>query len=200
MNAPANPVLELFHQTGAYLRGHFRLTSGLHSHEYLQCALVLQYPRHAQQLGSLLAEALRSEVPGLAADTVVSPALGGVIIGYEVARALGARAIFTERDPSGQMILRRGFSLQPGESAVVIEDVVTTGGTTREVVECVASAGARVLAAGSIIDRSGGRAEVGAPRVSLATLNVVTYPPEHCPLCKQGIPVTKPGSRPAPAA
>ena len=200
MNAPANPVLELFHQTGAYLRGHFRLTSGLHSREYLQCALVLQHPRHAAQLGSLLAEALRSLVPDLAVETVASPALGGVIIGYEVARALGARAIFTERDASGQMILRRGFSLQPGESTVVIEDVVTTGGTTREVVECLASTGARVLAAGSIIDRSGGRAQVGAPRVSLATLNVVTYPPDQFPLCQQGIPVTKPGSRPAPAA
>ncbi|MGO9096447.1 MAG: orotate phosphoribosyltransferase [Bryobacteraceae bacterium] len=200
MNAPANPVLELFHQTGAYLRGHFRLTSGLHSREYLQCALVLQYPQHAAQLGALIAEALRSLVPELAVETVVSPALGGVVIGYEVARALGARAIFTERDPSGHMILRRGFSLQPGEATVVVEDVVTTGGTTREVVECLAANGARVLAAGSIIDRSGGRAEVGAPRVSLATLNVVTYPPDQCPLCQQGIPVTKPGSRPAPAA
>lgn len=200
MSPPTNPVLDLFHATGAYLRGHFRLTSGLHSSEYLQCALVLQHPRHAEHLGALLASALRSLVPGLEAKTVVSPALGGVVIGHEVARALGARAIFTERDPSGKMILRRGFSVEPEEPAVVIEDVVTTGGSTREVVECLLAAGARVLAAGSIIDRSGGHAEVGVPRVSLVTLNVVTYPPDHCPLCEQGVPVAKPGSRPAPVA
>jgi len=200
VNLLTNPVLDLFHETGAYLRGHFRLTSGLHSPEYLQCALVLQHPRHAEQLGSLLASALRSLVPGLEAKTVVSPALGGVVIGHEVARALGARAIFTERDLAGKMILRRGFSVEPGEPAVVIEDVVTTGGSTREVVECLLAAGARVLAAGSIIDRSGGHAEVGAPRVSLVTLTVVTYPPDHCPLCEQGVPVAKPGSRPAPVA
>jgi orotate phosphoribosyltransferase len=199
VSAPANAVLDLFNETGAYLRGHFRLTSGLHSPEYLQCALVLQHPRHAERLGALLAAALRSLAPGLAATTVVSPALGGLIIGHEVARALGARAIFTERDPSGKMILRRGFSIEPGESTVVIEDVVTTGGSTREVVECLLAAGARVPAAGSIIDRSGGHAEVGAPRVSLVTLSVVAYPPENCPLCEQGIPVAKPGSRPAPA-
>jgi orotate phosphoribosyltransferase len=194
------PVLDLFHGTGAYLRGHFRLTSGLHSPEYLQCALVLQHPQHAEHLGSLLAAALRSLVPDLAVITVVSPALGGVIIGHEVARALGARAIFTEREPSGKMILRRGFSVELGEPVVVIEDVVTTGGSTREVVECLRGAGARVIAAGSIIDRSGGHAEVGVPRISLVTLNVVTYPPDHCPLCEQGIPVAKPGSRPAPVA
>jgi orotate phosphoribosyltransferase len=200
VNHPTNPVLDLFHETGAYLRGHFRLTSGLHSPEYLQCALVLQHPRHAEHLGALLAAALRSLVPGLEVKTVVSPALGGVVIGHEVARALGARAIFTERDPSGKMILRRGFSIEPGEPAVVIEDVVTTGGSTREVVECLLAAGARVLAAGSIIDRSGGHAEVGVPRVSLVTLNVVAYPPDHCPLCEQRVPVAKPGSRPAPVA
>jgi orotate phosphoribosyltransferase len=201
MSTRSNPVLDLFHETGAYLRGHFRLTSGLHSREYLQCALVLQHPVHAARLGSLLAAALRSLVSGLAMKTVASPALGGVIIiGHEVARALGARAIFTEREPSGKMILRRGFSVEAGEPVVVIEDVVTTGGSTREVVECLLSAGARVIAAGSIIDRSGGHAEVGVPRISLVTLNVVTYPPDHCPLCEQGIPVAKPGSRPAPAA
>ncbi|MGA2328189.1 MAG: orotate phosphoribosyltransferase [Bryobacteraceae bacterium] len=200
MSARSNPVLDLFHETGAYLRGHFRLTSGLHSPEYLQCALVLQHPVHAARLGSLLAAALRSLVPDAEAETVVSPALGGVIIGHEVARALGARAIFTERDPSGKMILRRGFSVEAGEPAVVIEDVVTTGGSTREVVECLLGAGARVIAAGSIIDRSGGHAEVGVPRISLVTLNVVSYPPDHCPLCEQGIPVAKPGSRPAPVA
>lgn len=148
----------------------------------------------------MLASALRALAPGLSVKTVVSPALGGVVIGHEVARALGARAIFTERDPNGKMILRRGFAVDPAEQAVVIEDVVTTGGSTREVVECLAAAGAEVLAAGSIIDRSGGKADVGAPRVSLATLNVVAYPPEACPLCEQGVPVAKPGSRPSPAA
>ncbi len=200
MSAPTDPVLNIFYQTGAYLRGHFRLSSGLHSREYLQCALVLQYPERAARLGAMLASALRALVPGLSAKTVVSPAIGGLIIGHEVARALGGRAIFTERDPEGKMILRRGFSVEPGEQAVVIEDVVTTGGSTREVVACLAGAGADVVAAGSIIDRSAGKAEVGAPRVSLASLNVVAYPPEGCPLCQQGVPVTKPGSRPTPAA
>jgi orotate phosphoribosyltransferase len=194
------PVLELFYQTGAYLKGHFKLTSGLHSPEYLQCALVLQHPEHAEKLGRMLAEALGALSPGLMVKTVVSPALGGVIIGHEVARALGARAIFTERDAGGKMILRRGFAVEPGERAVVVEDVVTTGGSTREVVECLTAAGAQVVAAGSIIDRSGGQADVGAPRVSLATLNVVNYQPEHCPMCEQGIPVMKPGSRPAAGA
>jgi orotate phosphoribosyltransferase len=193
---PTDPVLELFHHTGAYLRGHFRLTSGLHSREYLQCALVLQHPEHAQELGARLAGALR----GIAAEVrlVASPALGGLIIGHETARALGARHIFTERDPAtGRMVLRRGFAVEPGEPAVVVEDVVTTGGSTRDVVDVLRQAGANVLAAASIIDRSGGHADVGVPRVSLVTMNVVTYPPDNCPLCGQGIPVTKPGSRPS---
>jgi orotate phosphoribosyltransferase len=193
---PPDPVLQLFLETGAYLRGHFKLTSGLHSREYLQCALVLQHPRHSEHLGELLAQALRRHNPGLAAGVVASPALGGVVIGHEVARALGARAIFTER-AEGKMLLRRGFRVEAGEPAVVIEDVVTTGGSTREVVETLRAAGANVLAAGSIIDRSAGQAEVGVPRVSLATLNVVTYPPDACPLCQQGVPLAKPGSRPA---
>lgn len=188
--------LELFQETGAYLRGHFRLTSGLHSPEYLQCALVLQHPEYAERLGAGLAAALRALGVG-EVRLVASPALGGLIIGHEVARALGARHIFTERDPAtATMVLRRGFSVEPGESAVVIEDVVTTGGSTRDVVGVLREAGANVLAAGSIIDRSGGQADVSTPRVSLVTLNVVAYPPEDCPLCRQGIPVIKPGSRP----
>jgi orotate phosphoribosyltransferase len=189
-------VLELFQQAGAYLRGHFRLTSGLHSPEYLQCALVLQYPSHAERLGRELARALREILPGCDAGIVASPAIGGLIIGHEVARALGARFLFAERTTDGNMTLRRGFSVEPGELAVVVEDVVTTGGSTREVVELLARAGARVLAAGSIIDRSGGQAEVGVPRIALATLRVTAYPPEECPLCREGQPVTKPGSRP----
>lgn len=189
-------MLDLFNQTGAYLRGHFRLTSGLHSREYLQCALVLQHPEHAAVLGARLAAELRHLLGDARVQTVASPAMGGLIIGHEVARALGARHIFTERDPAtARMILRRGFAVEPGETAVVIEDVVTTGGSTREVVSVLQAAGAGVLAAGSIIDRSGGQAEVGVRRVSLATLNVVAYPPDNCPLCQQGVPVVKPGSR-----
>lgn len=187
--------MQVFRETGAYLKGHFRLTSGLHSNEYLQCALVLQHPAHAERFGRELA----SRLP--IADVVVSPAVGGLIIGHEVARARGVhgkpvRFLFTERGADTAMTLRRGFSVAPGETAVVIEDVVTTGGSTREVVTLLTEAGARVLGAGSIIDRSGGRADLGVPRVALATLDVVAYPPEDCPLCKQGIPVVKPGSRP----
>ena len=188
-------VLDLFNETGGYLRGHFRLTSGLHSPEYLQCAQVLQYPEYAGRLGAELAEALRGLAGGRKVELVGSPALGGIIIGHEVARALGARCLFTERDASGAMTLRRGFQVRPGEVAVVVEDVVTTGGSTREVVEALRAGGAEVIAAGSIIDRSAGQADVSVPRVALATLNVVTFPPDNCPLCQQGIPVTKPGSR-----
>jgi orotate phosphoribosyltransferase len=188
-------VLQVFRETGAYLKGHFRLTSGLHSNEYLQCALVLQYPVHAERFGRELAERLPD------CDMVVSPAVGGLIIGHEVARAKRTidkpvRFLFTERDTEGKMTLRRGFSVEPGESALVIEDVVTTGGSTREVISLLVAAGVHVLGAGSIIDRSGGRADLGVPRVALATLDVVTYSPQECPLCKQGVPVVKPGSRP----
>jgi orotate phosphoribosyltransferase len=193
---PTDSVLDLFHQTGAYLRGHFRLTSGLHSPEYLQCALVLQHPAHAERLGRGLAAAFARFLGSQPAPALVaSPALGGIIIGHEVARALGARFVFTERDPSGKMVLRRGFAVEAGERAVVVEDVVTTGGSTREVVEALQAGGAEVLAAASIIDRSGGQAQVGVPRLALVTLSVVTYPPDNCPLCQQGLPVVKPGSR-----
>lgn len=188
-------VLNLFERTSAYLHGHFRLTSGLHSSEYLQCALVLQHPAHAESLGRDLAGKVLALFPGGHVNVVASPAVGGLIIGHEVARAWGARFIFTERGTDGRMILRRGFSVQPGENVVVIEDVVTTGGSTREVVELLQAAGARVLAAGSIIDRSGGSAQVGAPRVALVTLQVTAWLPEDCPLCQQGLPVVKPGSR-----
>jgi len=182
--------MQIFRETGAYLKGHFRLTSGLHSNEYLQCALVLQHPAIAERFGRELA----AQLP--ACDVVVSPAIGGLIIGHEVARAKGVRFLFTERDGAGKMTLRRGFSVEPGETAIVIEDVVTTGGSTREVIEVLRSSGARVLAAASVIDRSGGRANLGVPRVALATLDVVAYEPEDCPLCKQNVHVEKPGSRP----
>ena len=196
MTPQAEAVLELFRETGAYLQGHFRLTSGLHSGEYLQCALVLRHPAAAEKLGRMLAAELRDLAPAAPA-LVVSPALGGLIIGHEVARALGTPFLFTERDPeTRKMMLRRGFTVQPGDTAVVVEDVITTGGSTQDVIEVLTNYGATVLAAGSIIDRSGGRAEVGAPRVALATLQVAAHYPEDCPLCKQGIPLVKPGSRP----
>jgi len=197
MNPQDDSILKLFESFGAYLRGHFRLTSGMHSSEYLQCALVLQHPSQAEDLGRRLAGKVRLLLGGRKVQTVAAPALGGLIIGHEVARTLGARFLFTERGADGRMTLRRGFSLQPGETAVVIEDVVTTGGSTREVIDVLRAAGAEVLAAGSIIDRSGGEAEVGVPRVALETLRAVAWPPDQCPLCAQGIPVVKPGSRPS---
>ncbi len=182
-------ILDVFRETGAYLKGHFRLTSGLHSDQYLQCALVLQHPSIAERFGRELAAAL----PG--ARLVASPAIGALTIGHEVARAAGARFIFTERDPAGKMTLRRGFSVEPGETAIVIEDVVTTGGSTKEVIDLLRAAGANVLGAGSIIDRSGGRVDLGVPRVALATLDAVAWSADECPLCRAGVPVEKPGSR-----
>jgi len=192
----AESILELFRSTGAYLQGHFRLTSGLHSQEYLQSALVLQHPAAAEKLGRLLAEAVRKLTP-LRIGLVVSPALGGLIIGHEVARSLGTRFLFLERPAGGAQIeLRRGFSVGLSEVAVVIEDVITTGGTTRDVIDVLRAAGANVAAAGSIIDRSGGQADVGVPRTALVTMQVAAHYPESCPLCQKGIPVVKPGSRP----
>ena len=184
-------TLQTFRETRAYLKGHFRLSSGLHSGEYLQSALVLQHPDLAEKLGRELAQTMPK------GQVVVSPALGGLIIGHEVARAMGARFLFTERDASGKTTLRRGFVLTPGETAVVVEDVVTTGGSTREVMELLRAGGVQVLGVGSIIDRSGGRVDLGVPRVALATLDAVSWVPEECPLCQQGLPVEKPGSRSA---
>ena len=190
-------VLGLFRAAGAYLTGHFRLTSGLHSPEYLQSALVLQHPAYAEDLGRRLAHALSALVQSKRIDVVASPAVGGLIIGHEVARALGARFIFAERDAnSKKMTLRRGFDVTPGETTAIVEDVITTGGSTREVADLLKERGGRVVVAGSIIDRSGGAAEVGVPRAALETLHVVAHAPEICPLCAQGIPVLKPGSRP----
>ena len=185
----------MFRSTGAYLQGHFRLTSGLHSAEYLQSALVLQHPTAAEKLGRMLANEIRS-LTSETVKTVISPALGGLIIGHEVARALGARFIFTERDPAtNKMTLRRGFAVWPAETTVVVEDVITTGGSTQEVVEIIKGFGAQVLGAASIIDRSGGHADVGVPRVALVTMQVAAHYPEQCPMCGLGIPVVKPGSR-----
>lgn len=196
MTPQAESVLELFRSTGAYLQGHFRLTSGLHSAEYLQSALVLQHPAAAEKLGRLLADEV-SKIAGGKIGLVVSPAMGGVIIGHEVARALGTRFIFMEREAAtGKMTLRRGFTADSGEAAIVIEDVITTGGSTRDVIEILQAGEVKVLAAGSIIDRSGGQADVCVHRVALATLQVAAHYPEDCPLCKLGIPAVKPGSRP----
>src|SRR5437870_7518348 len=174
MTAQADSVLTIFRDTGAYLSGHFRLTSGLHSPEYLQCALVLQHPARAEQLGVALAAELRHAAGGETVGVVVSPAMGGLIIGHEVARALGTRFLFTERGGDGKMTMRRGFAIEPGEAAVVVEDVITTGGSTREVIALLKAAGARPVGAGSIVDRSGGKADLGAPRVALATVEVVS--------------------------
>ena len=188
-------VLDLFIETGAYLRGHFRLTSGLHSGEYLQCAKVLAIPRYAERLGRELACKLRTKITD-PVDVVLSPAIGGIIIAHEVARAFDVPAYFTERDgASNEMVLRRGFGLDPGQRVLVVEDVITTGGSTREVIRAAHQQQARVLAAGSIIDRSGGTADVGVARIALETLHPVTYDPADCPLCREGQPLVKPGSR-----
>lgn len=183
-------VIARFKSTGALLEGHFQLSSGLHSTEYLQCALVLQYPAEAEAFGQALAE----EFKGQGIQTVAAPAIGGLVIGYEVARHLGARFLWTERE-GGRMTLRRGFSLRAGESVLVVEDVITTGGSTRETIEALRAAGGRIVGAASIIDRSQGRADVGVPRVALATLNVPAVAPSACEACARGEAVVKPGSR-----
>jgi len=186
----ADEVLDEFRKSAALLEGHFRLTSGLHSPVYLQCALVLQFPEQAEKFGRAIAEQFKDE--GI--QLVASPAIGGLIIGHEVARALGARFIWTERD-AGRMILRRGFTVSSSEKTLVVEDVITTGGSTRDTILALENAGAQVVAAASIIDRSSGEAEVGVPRVALATLNVKSMDPVECELCQQGIEAVKPGSR-----
>jgi orotate phosphoribosyltransferase len=189
-------VLDRFTQLGALLEGHFRLSSGLHSPNYLQCALVLQHPAEAEALGRTLAEALVARLGGVKPTAVLSPALGGLIIGHEVARALGVRAIFAER-AEGVLTLRRGFDLGPADRVVVIEDVLTTGGSTRETMEVAKERGADVVAAGAVINRSGSASPVDVPFAALAVLTPPTYKPDACPLCEQGMPVTKPGSRTA---
>jgi orotate phosphoribosyltransferase len=183
-------VIERFKRTGALLEGHFILSSGLHSTQYLQCALVLQHPTEAEAF----ARSIAARFDGELIETVAAPAIGGIVIGYEVACALGARSIWTERE-AGQMTLRRGFTVRAGESVLVVEDVITTGGSTRETIDALREAGARVVAAASIIDRSAGRADVGVPRVALATLDVPSFAPDVCPACLRGEPATKPGSR-----
>jgi orotate phosphoribosyltransferase len=186
----AEQVIDQFRDAGALLEGHFQLSSGLHSTVYLQCALVLQYPQLAEGFGWAIAQ----KFEGQGIRLVASPAIGGIIIGHEVARALGARFIWTERE-AGQMTLRRGFTIAPGEQTLIVEDVITTGGSTRDTIEVVRRAGADVVGAASIIDRSGGNADVGVPLSSLASLRVVSVEAADCDACKVGEPVVKPGSR-----
>jgi orotate phosphoribosyltransferase len=184
-------LLDLFRRSGALLEGHFRLTSGLHSPGYLQCALVLQHPQHAELLGRAIAERTRDLRP----TVVLSPALGGVVIGHEVGRALGVRAIFAERQ-DGALTLRRGFMLAETDRVLVIEDVLTTGGSTRETMQVATAAGGRVVGAASIVDRSGGTAVFEVPFAALLKMDLPTHEPDKCPQCAQGLPVIKPGSRP----
>ena len=188
-------LLDLFRRSGALLEGHFRLTSGLHSPGYLQCALVLQHPRDAEVLGAAVAAKTRDLRP----TVVLSPALGGVVIGQEVGRALGVRAIFAERQ-DGALTLRRGFMLSETDRVLVVEDVLTTGGSTRETIQVARAAGAQVVGAASIVDRSGPsvarETDLGVPFAALLDIDLPTYEPDKCPLCAQGLPVVKPGSRP----
>ncbi|MGE3176612.1 MAG: orotate phosphoribosyltransferase [Vicinamibacterales bacterium] len=183
-------LLDLFRRSGALLEGHFRLSSGLHSTGYLQCALVLSHPRHAELLGRAIADLVRPLRP----TVVLSPALGGVVIGHEVGRALDVRALFAERQ-DGVLTLRRGFSLTEADRVVVIEDVVTTGGSTRETMQVASAAGSQVIGAASIVDRSGGEPNLGVPYHALLQVTLPTYDPAVCPLCAQGLPAIKPGSR-----
>jgi orotate phosphoribosyltransferase len=193
-------LLKMFETAGAIRHGHFELSSGLHSGMYVQCALVLQYPRFAERLGQALA-ALFSDA---SIEAVVSPAIGGLIIGQEVARAIperksslggGVPAMFVERDRSGMMTLRRGFWLVPDQHVLVVEDVWTTGGSTQEAIRVVEEAGARVVAAGALIDRSDGKIEFEVESQSLIQVPIASYEPEDCPLCRGGSAAVKPGSR-----
>ena len=187
-------LLDLFRRSGALLEGHFRLTSGLHSSGYLQCALVLQHPQLAESLGRAIADRTRELRP----TVVLSPALGGSIIGHEVARALGVRAVFAERQ-DGALMLRRGFVIGETDRVLVVEDVLTTGGSTRETMQVARAAGGQVVGAASVVDRGGkARAPFDVPFVGLLEIDIPTFEPSACPLCGQGLPVIKPGSRVAP--
>jgi len=183
-------VLDLFRRSGALLEGHFKLSSGLHSAKYLQSALVLQYPDLAERLGAALADRVRD----LNADAVLSPALGGIVIGQEVGRALGVRALFAERQ-DGVLVLRRGFTLSPRDRVLIVEDIITTGGSTRETIAVARAAGAEVVGAAGIVDRGGDPSRVGVGMHTLVTLEVPAYAAKACPMCAAGQPVVKPGSR-----
>ncbi len=183
-------ILAIFNKTNALLKGHFRLSSGLHSERYLQCALVLQHPEYAARLCKELAKKFIREKPSV----VVAPAMGGIIVSYEAARALGCRSVFTERD-GGEMTLRRGFDIKKSDRALVVEDVITTGGSTKEVIDVVKQKGAKLIGVGAIVDRSSGGVDFGVRFEGLVKLTIETFKESACPLCKNGIPVVKPGSR-----
>jgi orotate phosphoribosyltransferase len=185
-------VKEMFEKEKALLSGHFLLSSGLHSDTYFQSALILQHPAEAEKLASVLADKILNDVPDI--DVVVSPAMGGIIIGQEVAAQIGCRAIFCER-VEGKLVLRRGFTLDADEKVLVVEDVITTGLSTREVIEVVVANSAKAVAVASLVDRSGGKVDFGVPRFSLLSLEVKSYKPEECPMCKEGGTPVKPGSR-----
>ena len=184
-------LLDLFRKSGALLDGHFRLTSGIHSSGYLQCALVLQHPPHAESLGGAIAASVREWRP----TVVLSPALGGIVIGHEVARALGVRAIFAERQ-DGALMLRRGFIVAESDRVLVVEDVLTTGGSTKETIQVARAAGGQVVGAAAIVDRAPTPPRFDVPFKALLQMQLPTYEPDQCPLCAQGLPVVKPGSRP----
>ena len=186
-------TLAMFKSTGALLDGHFRLTSGRHSDSYFQCAKVLQHPEHLSAICSAIAGHFR----GAGITTVISPAIGGIVVGTEVGRQLGVKTIFAERK-EGTMTIRRGFVIEPTEKVLVVEDVITTGGSVAEVIELVKAAGATVAGVGSVVDRSNGRVRLSDNQYSLLSLEVVSHAPEECPLCKEGVPIYAPGSRTNP--
>ena len=189
MNNSSEKIKNLLMERGALLKGHFLLSSGLHSDQYLQCALILSDPKIAEELGKALAETL-----GNKPDLVLSPAIGGIVIGQEVARALGVKHYFLERE-NGGMVLRRGFFLERGQKAVVVEDVVTTGGSSQEVIEFAKKNGVETLSVLAIADRSSGKNQLSAPLKSLLPIQIETFESSRCPMCRLGTPVIKPGSR-----
>ncbi len=190
-------VLKMFKDRGALLQGHFKLTSGLHSDSYLQCALLLQYACDADRLGAELARKIKKQSAEKPVTVVITPAIGGLVMGYVIARPLGVRAIFAER-VEGQFVLRRGFVLAPGEEVIVAEDVITTGGSVREVAALVENSGAHVAGFAALAERGQSETHFPAPKHVLLRLPLITYPPDSCPLCEQGLPLIKPGSRPEP--
>ncbi|HOT01111.1 MAG TPA: orotate phosphoribosyltransferase, partial [Acidobacteriota bacterium] len=185
-------VLNVLRDSGAFLSGHFKLSSGLHSGHYLQCAALFRFPRPSADLCTDLVKQIRTA--GIAFDCVISPALGGVLMGYEVARQANVPNIFAERDAGNAMALRRGFAIEAGQRTLVVEDVITTGGSVKEVKALVQAAGGIVAAVGAIADRSRGKADFGVPFFSLVQLDFPTYEQSQCPLCAAGVPVEKPGS------
>lgn len=183
-------IIDIFKNTGALLTGHFKLSSGLHSGQYLQCALVLQYPEYARKLGEGIADKFRDKD----ISCVAGPALGGIIIAHEVAKALKARCIFGERE-NGKMTLRRGFRLDSQDKVLIVEDVITTGSSIRDLMDAVKMNGAEIVGIGAIVDRSSEKIDFGCDIHPLIKFDIKTFIPDECPLCKENIPLTKPGSR-----